>query len=67
MEILINEQPYTMSSASCLMQVLELFSINDSKGIAMAVNGAVVPKTKWAQHVLTEKDKVLIIRAAQGG
>ncbi|MFO7940510.1 MAG: sulfur carrier protein ThiS [Bacteroidales bacterium] len=67
MEILINNQLYTMPAASSLDNVLNVLSIHEHSGIAMAVNEVVVPKSQWAQHVLTENDKVLIIRAAQGG
>jgi len=36
-------------------------------GIAVAVNGEVVPKGTWSQRKLQEGDKVEIIRAVQGG
>jgi len=67
MEILINEQMYKLPIASCLDEVLNVLSLHEQSGIAMAVNDVVVPKTEWARHKLTDKDKVLIIRAAQGG
>jgi len=37
------------------------------KGIAVAVNGAVVPRAAWAQTVLQAGDSVEIVRARQGG
>ena len=36
-------------------------------GIAVAVNGEVVPKGSWSQRSLQEGDSVEIIRAVQGG
>ena len=36
-------------------------------GIAVAVNGEVVPKGSWSQRSLRAGDKVEIIRAVQGG
>ena len=36
-------------------------------GIAVAVNGEVVPRGTWGQRRLQEGDKVEIIRAVQGG
>jgi sulfur carrier protein len=36
-------------------------------GIAVAVNGEVVPKGSWRQRNLQEGDSVEIIRAVQGG
>ena len=36
-------------------------------GIAVAVNGEVVPKGEWGERSLEEGDRVEIIRAVQGG
>ncbi|MCC6779015.1 MAG: sulfur carrier protein ThiS [Hyphomicrobiales bacterium] len=37
------------------------------RGIAVAVNGAVVPRAAWAQTQLQAGDDVEIVRARQGG
>lgn len=37
------------------------------RGIAVAVNGEVVPRTGWADAVLRDDDRVEILTAAQGG
>ena len=36
-------------------------------GIAVAVNGEVVPKGSWSERTLQTDDRVEIIRAVQGG
>jgi sulfur carrier protein len=36
-------------------------------GIAVAVNGAVVPRRSWAGAVLAENDRIEIVRALPGG
>jgi sulfur carrier protein len=36
-------------------------------GIAVAVNGEVVPKGSWSERSLEADDRVEIIRAVQGG
>jgi sulfur carrier protein len=38
-----------------------------SKGIAIAVNQEVVPKTNWDNFTLQQNDEILIITATQGG
>lgn len=38
-----------------------------SFGVAVAVNGEVVPRTAWAATVLHETDKVEVLVASQGG
>jgi sulfur carrier protein len=37
------------------------------RGIAVAVNGTVVPRAAWAQTPLRAGDSVEIVRARQGG
>jgi len=36
-------------------------------GIAVAVNGEVIPKGLWGERILEAGDRVEIIRAVQGG
>jgi sulfur carrier protein len=37
------------------------------RGIAVAVNGDVVPRTRWGDRVLADGDAVEILTAVQGG
>ncbi len=37
------------------------------RGIAVALNGAVVPRAAWPQTALKPGDSVEIVRARQGG
>jgi sulfur carrier protein len=39
----------------------------EQKGIAVALNGAVVPRTAWPETALKPGDNVEIVRARQGG
>jgi sulfur carrier protein len=39
----------------------------DGKGIAIAVNDAVVSRSRWQEHILCEGDHIEIVRAVQGG
>jgi sulfur carrier protein len=39
----------------------------EQKGIAVALNGAVVPRAAWADTPLQPGDNVEIVRARQGG
>lgn len=38
-----------------------------ANGIALAVNETVIPKNEWEKFQLQDNDKVLIIKATQGG
>ncbi len=69
MEITINDQLKKIESVSefTVQQLIDLELRDKQKGIAVAVNNSVIPKTEWADHKLNEKDNVLIIKATQGG
>jgi sulfur carrier protein len=41
--------------------------LNNTKGMAVALNNTVVPQSQWADTELIEADKILLIRAIQGG
>ena len=38
-----------------------------AKGVAVAVNNAMVMRTNWAAHTLNENDRITIVKAACGG
>jgi sulfur carrier protein len=55
-------------SAATLSALLEGKGIDlDGRGVAVAVNGAVVPRAAWRQTALRAGDAVEIVRAKQGG
>ncbi len=45
----------------------ELHLPEEGRGIAIAINDVVVPKSRWPEHELREGDRVEIVRATQGG
>lgn len=47
--------------------LLEQVGVEERRGVAVAVNNRVVPKSQWEDHRLDEGDAVEIIRATQGG
>jgi sulfur carrier protein len=67
MEIILNNQSKEIREQCSLQQMLNDMLGEKQKGVAVAVNNNVVPKTSWSNHQLTHKDNVLIIKATQGG
>ena len=67
MHINFNSEIQEIPDTSFLIQLLENKDLSDKKGIAVAVNGNVVPRTKWPETALSHNDTVLVIKAAQGG
>jgi sulfur carrier protein len=47
--------------------VLSLDSAPEGRGVAVAVDGEVVPRTAWERTVLEEGARVEIVVAVQGG
>jgi sulfur carrier protein len=55
-------------AASTLAALLEEKALDlGQRGIAVALNGAVVPRAAWPRTVLHHGDSVEIVRARQGG
>jgi sulfur carrier protein len=65
--IRVNDEARTVEGSATLHDLALELGIAHSRGVAIAVNDEVVPRAVWPQHVLAEGDRVLVIRAAQGG
>lgn len=68
MDLMVNGQSRRVAPESTVAELLELLGIDPSGGgVAVAVNGAVVPKQTWVAAKLSTGDAVEIIHAVQGG
>jgi len=67
MEITVNNQSLKLSGPSSLAQLLSAVLKVSGSGIAVAVNQSVVSKSEWQEYVLRPGDKVVLIKATQGG
>lgn len=67
MEITFNNHPQQIQEQSSVQIILNDLIGEKQKGIAVAVNETVVPKAHWDNYVLQPDDKVLVIKATQGG
>ncbi len=66
MRVFINEKPQE-TSAQVLQALMEELGLAQEWGVAVAVEGQVVPRSRWATQGLPEGCQILVIRAAQGG
>jgi sulfur carrier protein len=68
MELTINGQARSIEAAN-IDQLLatELEEGHTRRGIAVAVNGEVVPRTQWEEARIHAGDRVEIVRALPGG
>ncbi len=67
MNVRVNDKPHAVADAATLHDLLAELGHAAKRGVAVAVNDAVVPRSTWAVHVLAEGDRVLVIQATQGG
>lgn len=65
-DVRLNGQPHSLpAGADIAAAVVELGAA--PRGIAVALNGSVVPRTDWSATTLRAGDRVEVLSAAQGG
>lgn len=67
MEISVNNKSVSINEGSNLQALVNSHIGEKQKGVAIAVNENVIPKTEWEQHIIKANDNILIIKATQGG
>ncbi len=67
MTITINNKQVEVVAQEVLQQIVFDQMGENPKGIAVAVNGQVIPKDFWIETKVKENDELLIIKATQGG
>ena len=67
MTITLNNHEREIPEQTSVQFFLNHFIGEMQNGIAVAVNETVIPKAQWAYYVLQSNDKVLVIKATQGG
>ena len=63
----VNDKSLAVADTTTLTQLLDELGLSASKGVAVAINDAVVPRCGWLTHRLADGDHVLVIQATQGG
>ena len=67
MELIVNNKPEKLQAGDKLCELLAQLSLADKRGIAVAVNNAVIARGNWNSYQLNDNDKITIIRPTQGG
>lgn len=67
MTITINNKQVEVVAQEVLQQIVFDQIGENAKGVAVAINGQVIPKDSWPQTPVSENDDILIIKATQGG
>ena len=65
--IVLNGQPRELGAQTLAAALAELRVAGDARGIAVAVDGEVIPRTRWQELELVEGARVEVLTAMQGG
>ena len=65
--VVVGARAGAVTAATLAVLLAEKAVDTEQKGIAVALNGAVVPRAAWPQTNLKAGDRVEIVRARQGG
>jgi sulfur carrier protein len=68
MTILCNGEPLALEDGATVAGLLEQVGVEpDARGIAVAVDGEVVPRGRWSELRLAPDARVEVVTAIQGG
>jgi sulfur carrier protein len=66
MNVVVNDKHYDVAEDVNVESLLESLSL-PTKGIAVAVDGTVVPRPDWSSTKLTEGASIVVLKAFYGG
>jgi sulfur carrier protein len=66
-EIRVNGRDVSLNAATIAGLLVEQAIDIDRRGIAVALNGSVIPRSAWGETALRPGDTIEIVRAMQGG
>jgi sulfur carrier protein len=67
MKIKFNQQLITVADQATIIDFLQAVNLQDTIGLAVAVNQKVIAKANWSTQLLQEQDDIMVIKATQGG
>ncbi|MCB0332545.1 MAG: sulfur carrier protein ThiS [Bdellovibrionales bacterium] len=67
MQVQVNSEKIEIEEGLTIDKFFFSYANKEARGVALAVNDSVVSRKDWAQTVLHENDRILIITATQGG
>lgn len=67
MRITINNQIYQFDEKTTLENAVDALQLEETKGIALALNEEIIPRSQWKETILTDEDKIIVIGAVAGG
>jgi sulfur carrier protein len=65
--ILVNGEPRERDGATIVELLSDLGVEDRARGVAVAVNGEIVPRPQWHEHRVADGDRIEALSAMQGG
>ncbi|MGZ4033548.1 MAG: sulfur carrier protein ThiS [Bacteroidia bacterium] len=65
--IYINDKSHPFEKETSLSELFQSLNMDISKGIAVALNNKVIPRAEWGNNIVNKNDKIILIKATQGG
>ncbi|MEU8423690.1 sulfur carrier protein ThiS [Micromonospora sp. NPDC048835] len=66
MELTVNGAERSIAAGASVADLVSAI-VPHARGVAVAVNGEVVPRAGWPERALRDGDRVEVLTAAQGG
>jgi sulfur carrier protein len=65
--IYINDKTYDFVQTQSIDDLMRTLKMDIGKGVAIALNNNVIPRSEWRSCVVNRNDKLILIKATQGG
>lgn len=66
MELLVNGEPRQVEDGTTVAALVQLLGLPE-RGVAVALDDRVVPRSTWEQAIVTAGQRVEVLTAVQGG
>jgi sulfur carrier protein len=63
----VNGEPHVLQDGATVAEVVHALVQSAERGVAVALDGDVVPRSEWAATALVDGQHVEVLRAVQGG
>jgi len=67
MRLRVNGAEQSYEGVTDLAVLVQKLAAGEADGIAVAVNGEIVPRAQWREREVQDGDDIEIVRAVQGG
>jgi sulfur carrier protein len=63
----LNGEAVELAAGANVAQAVDSLGVDSARGVAVAVDGEVVPRSEWEATALSEGQQIEVLHAVQGG